>query len=103
MIPCFLVVGSAFVHRQVPGRWWAGLLFHALIWPYGIVGATFLTLLNQLGPGNTFFLYGAMEALFFVFFLYFVPETKGVSLEQIAANLMAGKPLREIGNAEARS
>jgi hypothetical protein len=26
-----------------------------------------------------------------------IPETKGVTLEQIERNLMAGKPLREIG------
>jgi MFS transporter, SP family, galactose:H+ symporter len=63
----------------------------------GIVGITFLKLLNGLGPDNTFFLYGGLEALFFVFFVLFVPETKGVSLEQISANLLAGKPLREIG------
>jgi SP family galactose:H+ symporter-like MFS transporter len=28
---------------------------------------------------------------------FLVPETKGVSLEAIEANLMAGKPLRRIG------
>lgn len=63
----------------------------------GIVGITFLKLLNGLGPSNTFFLYGGMEILFFIFFVLFVPETKGVSLEKIAANLLSGKPLREIG------
>lgn len=63
----------------------------------GIVGATFLTLLNGLGPGNTFIGYGLLEVVFFIFFVMYVPETKGVSLEQISANLLAGKPLREIG------
>jgi SP family galactose:H+ symporter-like MFS transporter len=62
-----------------------------------IVGMTFLTLVQGLGPGNTFLLYGAMNVLFIVFFLFFVPETKGVSLEQIEKNLMSGKRLREIG------
>jgi SP family galactose:H+ symporter-like MFS transporter len=63
----------------------------------GIVGVTFLTLLDTLGRGNTFLLYGGIEVLFIVFFLLFVPETKGASLEHISANLMAGKKLRTIG------
>lgn len=62
-----------------------------------IVGGTFLTLLNTLGNGNTFLLYGGLNVLFVIFFLLLVPETKGVSLEGIEANLLSGKPLRRIG------
>jgi len=62
-----------------------------------IVGGTFLTLLHTFGNGNTFLLYGALNVLFVIFFLFFVPETKGVSLEKIEANLLSGKPLRRIG------
>lgn len=62
-----------------------------------IVGMTFLTMLNTLGPGNTFLLYGALNAVFIVFFLALVPETKGVSLESIEKKLLSGSPLREIG------
>lgn len=62
-----------------------------------IVGMTFLSLLKGLGSGNTFLLYGGLNALFIVFFLLFVPETKGVSLERIEANLLSGMPLRKIG------
>jgi SP family galactose:H+ symporter-like MFS transporter len=62
-----------------------------------IVGETFLLLLNGFGNGNTFLLYGALNALFIVFFLIFVPETKGVSLEKIEANLLSGLPLKQIG------
>jgi SP family galactose:H+ symporter-like MFS transporter len=62
-----------------------------------IVGMTFLSLLKDLGSGNTFLLYGGLNALFIVFFLLFVPETKGVSLEHIEANLLSGMPLRKIG------
>ncbi|HEY8903321.1 MAG TPA: sugar porter family MFS transporter [Chthoniobacterales bacterium] len=62
-----------------------------------IVGMTFLSLLKDLGSGNTFLLYGGLNALFIVFFLLFVPETKGVSLERIEANLLSGMPLRKIG------
>ena len=63
----------------------------------GIVGATFLTLLDRLGSGATFLLYGGLEVVFIVIFIFYVPETKGVSLEHIAGNLMAGKKLRDIG------
>lgn len=62
-----------------------------------IVGQTFLTLLDTLGNGNTFLLYGGLNALFIVFFIFFVPETKGVSLEKIERNLLSGLPLRKIG------
>lgn len=62
-----------------------------------ITGATFLTMLTKLGNGNTFLLYGALQALFIIFFKYFVPETKDVSLEQIEKNLLSGLPLRKIG------
>lgn len=62
-----------------------------------IVGMTFLTMLSGLGTGNTFILYGALNAVFIVFFLALVPETKGVSLEKIEANLLSGKALRKIG------
>ena len=62
-----------------------------------IVGMTFLTMLSSLGGGNTFLLYGGMNALFIIFFILFVPETKGVSLESIEQKLLAGAPLKKIG------
>jgi SP family galactose:H+ symporter-like MFS transporter len=64
----------------------------------GIVGATFLTLLDKLGSGNTFLLYGSLEIVFIIIFLLYVPETKGVSLERISANLLRGEKLRNIGD-----
>ncbi|MBE2204209.1 MAG: sugar porter family MFS transporter [Chthoniobacterales bacterium] len=62
-----------------------------------IVGQTFLTMLSTLGGGNTFLLYGGLNVLFILFFLVLVPETKGISLEQIERNLMSGLKLRKIG------
>lgn len=61
------------------------------------VGATFLTLLNKFGHANTFWLYAGLNVLFFVFTIWLIPETKGITLEQIERNLMSGKPLRRIG------
>jgi SP family galactose:H+ symporter-like MFS transporter len=62
-----------------------------------IVGITFLSMLNGFGNGPTFGIYAALNIAFIVFTFFFVPETKGISLEGIEANLMAGKPLRHIG------
>lgn len=62
-----------------------------------IVGGTFLSLLSGVGAGNTFLLYGGLNVLFIIFFLLFVPETKGVSLERIESNLLSGTPLRQLG------
>jgi SP family galactose:H+ symporter-like MFS transporter len=61
------------------------------------VGLTFLSLLNGIGNANTFWLYAALNAVFIGITIWLVPETKGVTLEQIETKLMAGKPLREIG------
>jgi MFS transporter, SP family, galactose:H+ symporter len=62
-----------------------------------VAGATFLTLLNTIGNAQTFWLYAALNALFILITFKFVPETRSTSLEQIERNLMAGKPLRELG------
>lgn len=62
-----------------------------------IVGATFLSLLSGIGNAPTFWLYAALNAVFIAVTFFLVPETKGVTLEQIERNLMSGKPLRKIG------
>lgn len=62
------------------------------------VGATFLTLLSRLGNAETFWLYGALNLVFILLIYLLVPETKGISLEQIERNLMAGKSLRDLGS-----
>lgn len=62
-----------------------------------IVGATFLTMLDQFGNANTFWFYGALNLAFILLTLRLVPETRHVTLEHIERNLMQGKPLRDIG------
>ena len=62
-----------------------------------VVGATFLGLLSSLGSANTFWLYAGLNALFIFLVLFFVPETKGVSLESIEIRLNQGIKLRNIG------
>lgn len=62
-----------------------------------IVSASFLTLLATLGDTNTFWVYAVLNAIFILVTLYFVPETKNVSLEHIEENLMKGNALKDIG------
>jgi SP family galactose:H+ symporter-like MFS transporter len=62
-----------------------------------LVGATFLTLLNTFGNARTFWLYAALNLSFLFFTFALVPETKGVTLEQIERKLMHGTRLRDIG------
>lgn len=50
-----------------------------------------------MGPSATFFGYSLMCILSFVFCYYKVPETKGVTLEQIELNIRNRLPLRDIG------
>jgi SP family galactose:H+ symporter-like MFS transporter len=48
-----------------------------------VITLTFLTLLEQLGPSWTFWLYGLSAIGAGIFSYYFVPETKGRTLEEI--------------------
>jgi len=73
-------------------------VFSCWFWNF-IISSTFLTLLNSLGASATFLLYAVMCALSFVFCYYKVPETKGVTLEQIEENIRKRLPLRYIGQA----
>lgn len=62
-----------------------------------LVAMTFLTILDLIGISHTFMIYGIMCLLGVVFCYFFVPETKGVSLEKIEENLNAKKPLVQLG------
>ncbi|WP_324768107.1 sugar porter family MFS transporter [Pokkaliibacter plantistimulans] len=62
-----------------------------------IIGAYFLTTLNTLGGPGTFWAFAALNVVFILFTLFYVPETRGVSLEKIEQNLMQGKPLSKLG------
>lgn len=64
------------------------------------VGATFLSLLNNFGHAQTFWLYAALNVVGLGLTAWLIPETKGVTLEHLERNLMAGRPLRKMGAAE---
>jgi MFS transporter, SP family, galactose:H+ symporter len=48
-----------------------------------LVSLTFLTLVQMFGPSKTFWLYGALAVLAWIFSYNLVPETKGRTLEEI--------------------
>jgi SP family galactose:H+ symporter-like MFS transporter len=48
-----------------------------------VITLTFLTLVEQLGPSWTFWLYGLSAVAAWIFSYYFAPETKGRTLEEI--------------------
>jgi sugar porter (SP) family MFS transporter len=47
----------------------------------GVVTMTFISLSNAITIGGGFFLYGGMAVLAFVFFFFYLPETRGRTLE----------------------
>lgn len=61
-----------------------------------IVAITFLTLINLLGQSGTFFMYGAIAVISWLFIYRRVPETKGQTLEQIEEYWRSGKHLRRL-------
>ncbi|VVC76448.1 Galactose-proton symporter [Aquicella siphonis] len=71
-------------------------VFSCWLWNF-IVSSTFLTLLNAMGPSMTFLIYALMCVFSFAFCYYKVPETNGVTLEQIEENIRRRLPLRDIG------
>jgi MFS transporter, SP family, galactose:H+ symporter len=71
-------------------------VFSCWLWNF-VVASTFLTMLNAMGPSSTFLVYALLCIASFIFCYYKVPETNGVSLEQIEANIRRKLPLRYIG------
>lgn len=62
-----------------------------------VVSIAFLEVYNALGETIVFSLFALICIAAFVVTHYFIPETTGVSLEKIEANLAAGKKIRDIG------
>ncbi len=68
----------------------ANWLCNAILGNFALTWLTF-------APGNTFIAFGVVCLVCIGFTKLFVPETKGVSLEQIESNLKAGMPLAKLG------
>jgi len=91
----WLVVSEIFP-LQVRATAMGFAVFSCWFWNF-IVSGTFLTLLANLGPSLTFLLYAVLCVLSLVYCYFFVPETKGITLEEIENNIHKRLPLREIG------
>ena len=52
-----------------------------------VITLTFLSLISAIGEAGTFWFYGGICVVFWLFGYFFVPETKGRSLEEIEADL----------------
>ncbi|HJO95281.1 MAG TPA: sugar porter family MFS transporter [Victivallales bacterium] len=62
-----------------------------------LVTATFLTVLTTFGSDYTFWFYAVMCFVALLFSIFYLPETKGVSLETIEINLENGVKARHLG------
>ncbi len=60
-----------------------------------VVVLSFLPLVNSIGEAYTFWIYAAIAVLCLFFTYFFVPETKGISLEQIERNWQNKVPARK--------
>jgi len=70
----------------------------AVIWAtYLLVTLTFLSLIDVLGKSYTFWLYAALCVVAWLYVYYFMPETKGLSLEEIEEHWRSGKRAHEMG------
>jgi sugar porter (SP) family MFS transporter len=56
-----------------------------------IVAFTFLTMANSIGISGTFYLYSAICVIGLIWGYYYIPETKGKTLEQIEEHWRQGK------------
>lgn len=63
-----------------------------------VVVLSFLPLINSIGEAYTFWIFALITILSFFFCYYFIPETKGVSLEKIESNWLKGKTARKFNN-----
>lgn len=68
----------------------------------GVVMANALSFMKANGNASIFFVFGGFCILSMVFLKFFVPETRGVSLEHIEANLEHNVPLRKLGELNAK-
>jgi len=80
------------------GREFGMVVTTAVNWIFAFIVVRFsLTIMNSFGGNTLFFIFAIFCIIALIFTKYIVPETKGITLEEIETNLKSGKKLREIG------
>ncbi len=64
----------------------------------GLLMDNALTFMKAHGNVSIFFLFSKFCILSILFVFMFVPETKGITLEKIEANLINGNRMKDIGS-----
>ncbi|HJO94079.1 MAG TPA: sugar porter family MFS transporter [Victivallales bacterium] len=59
-----------------------------------------LSIMHDWSPTALFYIFAIFCIVGFIITKYFIPETKGVSLEELEMNLKNGKKLKDLGNVE---
>lgn len=63
----------------------------------GILMAGSLTFMEVFGSSSIFFLFAIFCIIAIIFVSRYVPETKGITLEELEVNLKSGKKMRDLG------
>ncbi len=69
----------------------------------GLVMANALTFMKNYGNASIFYVFATFCVLAILFVALFVPETKGITLEELELNLKKGIKMRDLGNVKATS
>lgn len=80
--PILWVLLSEIYPLRIRGKAMGLALFANWLFNY-LISLTFLSLLEKLGLSGAFILYAFISVLCFIFIYFFIPETKGKSLEEI--------------------
>lgn len=94
--PIFWLMISEIYPLKIRGR--AMSLATVANWGFNmLVASTFLTLTEKLGKAGAFWFYAVVCAIGIAFCYFYVPETKGHSLEEIEAHLRKNQGLKSLG------
>ena len=64
----------------------------------GLVMGNALSFMRDHGNASIFFVFAAFCVVSMLFLKFFVPETKGITLEKLESNLKSGKALKDLGS-----
>ncbi|MDP8293057.1 MAG: sugar porter family MFS transporter [Candidatus Orphnella occulta] len=93
--PIFWLIIAEIYPLRIRGR--AMSIATVANWTFNmIVALTFLTMADKLGRSSAFWLYALVAIAGLVFSYFYVPETKGRTLEEIEESLRSGKCFKKV-------